>query len=205
MNTQTNVKDIQTSGKNTEPSKMSEWTEVKRKNKFKNKSIMGKANISEIKAIPKTTSLFAPGIKRIQTEGHLYGGSKPLNLCSASNVLPNNLDFNMLLLNCQSLSLEKVDEIFKRGDLLNIFNIFTFKALVLALVILDLKTWGSAEHLQHLHFQSFSLSTSYSRPNCRGGGVAIWARMGTTTIPIDLDNFSIEGIVEFCGLYWLFM
>ncbi|KAK9754729.1 hypothetical protein QE152_g993 [Popillia japonica] len=63
VNTRTNINDFQTLDKNTGLSKSNDWREVKRKRNSTNKSIMGNGDTTDIKAIPKTSSLFVSRIE----------------------------------------------------------------------------------------------------------------------------------------------
>lgn len=63
VNTRTNINNFQTLDKNTGLSKSNDWREVKRKRTSTNKSIMGNGDTTDIKAIPKTSSLFVSRIE----------------------------------------------------------------------------------------------------------------------------------------------
>lgn len=102
-----------------------------------------------------------------------------------------NFNPNILLLNAQSLNLNKIDNLY-----LDIYNYLNLNFLCFN------ETWANNDSINALHFSGYKLISFYCRTSFKGGGVAIWAKNGLEVNSIDLTPFCTEKHFEACALKW---
>ena len=96
---------------------------------------------------------------------------------------------DFLLLNVQSLNLEKINNI--EIEYLSNSNI-KFVCLT--------ETWAKQDTINHLNFNNFYLSSNFCRENAKGGGVAIWINKEIESRILDVDRFCVEKSIELCAV-----
>lgn len=94
-----------------------------------------------------------------------------------------------MLLNCQALTTDKIDEINIELD-----NCLSVRFLCLV------ETWANHSSISKYRFSGFSLASSYCRSSCRGGGVAIWIRDCLSFKSFNFDTYCVDKDFEICGI-----
>lgn len=61
------------------------------------------------------------------------------------------------------------------------------------------ETWLRDENINSVQIRGYTLCTYFCRKTNRGGGVAIWSKLGLTVEVLDFPNFNDEKNFEFCG------
>ena len=105
----------------------------------------------------------------------------------------SNSKHDILILNCQALTEEKVN--FIDTEYLN-------KLQDLQLICL-IETWRHKDNINFVNFTNFTPVASFCRTAFKGGGVAIWAKNNIHAVPINLDAFNEEKTIETCGVQWI--
>lgn len=95
---------------------------------------------------------------------------------------------NLLLLNGQSLNLDKINEI----------NV-TLNSLTSIDFICFTETWANENSITNMVFSNYNLCSFYCRSRMKGGGVAILCKTNIIVKNINLSQYCIDKDIEVCA------
>ena len=107
-----------------------------------------------------------------------------------------NKNYDLLLLNCQAITANKCDILYT--DILQEYGKIKFLCLT--------ETCCTVTNVEAVHIQGYKLAASFSRKNCKGGGVGIWCAtdLSVNALNLNLSEHCVEKHFEICGISWSF-
>nr|CAH7756466.1 unnamed protein product [Callosobruchus chinensis] len=184
-----------------------EWKKVERKPR-RNNVVIGNRDDTNIKGVPKYTYLHVYRIDKettVESLTALLANHFPEVICES--ITPKHPEMY------SSFRIGIYDRNFRKAMDPSIWpsgaccaNDYKFDNLFIDLWYANIKvicitvTWCTPDMISLLHITNFTLASSYSRSNFKGGGTAIYVKSGLAFNDLGLYDICIEKEFEICGI-----